>query len=50
MTTEQQKTKQTRERHKLFLPRPDDFPPRELDDLDLRLYLHTALNGVMHTH
>jgi hypothetical protein len=48
ITTQQQKNK-TRERHKLFTPRPDDFPPKELDDFDLHLYLHTALNGVMHT-
>src|SRR5687768_2739976 len=47
-TTQQQK-KQTRKRHRLFNPRPDDFPPKERDDLDLHLYLHTALNGVMHT-
>jgi hypothetical protein len=47
-TTEQ--TKKPRKRHKLFTPRPADFPPRELDDLDLHLLKQTALNGVMHTH
>jgi len=47
-TTQQQK-KQTRKRQKLFTPRPDDFPARELDPLHLHLLAQTALNGVMHT-
>jgi hypothetical protein len=38
-----------RNRHKLFIPRPDDFGPKELDDLHLHLLERMALNGVVPT-
>jgi hypothetical protein len=46
-TTQQQKQKRTK--HRLYVPRPDDFAPKELDDLALTIYLLIALNGVMST-
>jgi hypothetical protein len=45
-----QKEKQKRKRHKLFTPRPNDFPAKELDDLTLDDYRLIAINGVLHSH